>query len=67
MWTLVATSVISELGEMVDTYGISCGETMISDISLCKQEISEFVDLLNRLDASEIHAYELVENFLGRY
>lgn len=67
LWTLVATSVISELGETVETYGISCGETTIGDISLCKQEISEFVDLLNRLDASEIHAYELVENFLGRY
>lgn len=67
MWTLVATSVNSELGEMVETYGIRRGETIINDISLCKQEISEFVDLLNRLDASEIHAYELVENFLGRY
>lgn len=52
---------------MVETYGIRRGETIINDISLCKQEISEFVDLLNRLDASEIHAYELVENFLGRY
>lgn len=67
MWTLVATSVNSELGETVETYGIRRGETIINDISLCKQEISEFVDLLNRLDASEIHAYELVENFLGRY
>lgn len=67
MWTLVSTCVTSETGESVETYGISCGTTVIKDISVCKQEITEFVELLNRLDASEIHACDLVEDFLGRY
>lgn len=57
----------SELGETVETYGIRCGETVINDISLCKEEILHFVEQLNLLDASEIHAYDLVEDFLGKY
>lgn len=57
----------SESGESVETYGISRGKTVINDISLNKQEMIEFVELLNRLDASELHADELVEDFLGRY
>lgn len=67
MWTLVSAYVTSEAGESVETYGISCGKTVIKDISPNKQEIIEFVKLLNRLDASEVHAAELVEDFLGRY
>lgn len=67
MWTLNATYVLSELGEEVETYGISKNSTVISDISLCKQDILDFADLLNRLNASEVHAYDLVEDFLGRY
>lgn len=67
MWTLTAASVTSELGETVETYGIRCGDTIINDISLCKKEILDFVELLNRLGASEVHACELVEDFLGKY
>lgn len=67
MWTLTATAVTSELGEKVETYGICCGNTAINDISLCKEEILDFVELLNRLGASEVHACDLVEDFLGKY
>lgn len=67
MWRLVATDVTSELGETYITYGICRGATIIRDISIRKQDILDFVDMLNRLDASEVHAYDLVEDFLGRY
>lgn len=67
MWTLTATRVTSELGETVETYGIRCGGTVINDISLRKEEILDFVELLNRLGASEVHARDLVEDFLGKY
>lgn len=66
MWTLTSTFVTSELGETVETYGICCGDTVINDISLRKQEILDFVEMLNRLGASEIHACDLVEDFLGK-
>ncbi len=57
---------MTEDGRQVETYGLKCNSTVISDITLNKQEITEFAEQLNRLGASELHAYELVENFLGR-
>lgn len=65
MWRIVETKVFVE-GETTRSYGIGSENTEISDISVCKNEIEEFVSLLNRLCASEVHAYELVEDFLGR-
>ena len=53
-------------GETARSYGIGSENTEIIDISTHKEEIQEFVGLLNRLGASEVHAYELVEDFLGR-
>lgn len=66
LWTLTVTNVSSELGETVETYGIRRGDTVINDISLCKDDILYFVEQLNRLNASEIHACDLVEDFLGK-
>jgi len=66
MWNITESSVKSEDGGSVPTYGISCGETVINDLSVNKEEVEEFVGVLNRCGASEIHAYELAEDFLGR-
>ena len=67
MWKMISTRITDESGEEVETFGIRRGSTVVADISVHRSEIKEFVDLLNRLDASEIHAYELVEDFLGKY
>lgn len=67
MWKMISTRIQTESGNEVETYGISCGSTVVADVSLCKSEIQDFVELLNRLDASEIHARDLVEDFLGKY
>lgn len=67
MWELTTVRITAEDGREVETYGIRIGNTVIDDISPDKHEIIEFVRQLNRLGASEIHAYELVEDFLGRY
>ena len=56
----------AEDGTEITVYGVSIGSTVINDISADRQETEEFVRRLNRLGASEIHAYELVEDFLGR-
>ncbi len=61
MWTLTSCNT-----DGTKSYGIQKGETTINDISVNRAEIEEFVELLNRCDASEIHAYELVEDFLGK-
>ncbi len=66
MWKITKTRTTAENGEEVETYGIQIGNTVINDVSPCKHEIQDFVRRLNRLGASEIHAFELVEDFLGR-
>lgn len=66
MWQITTIRTTAESGEEIDTYGIQIGSTVINDISTDKQDIENFVRQLNRLGASEIHAYELVEDFLGR-
>lgn len=66
LWQIVLGTALSEDGRQVTTYGLECNSTVINDITLSEQEITEFAEQLNRLDASEIHAYELVENFLGK-
>lgn len=65
MWKITTTRTTAENGREIVTYGISAGATVINDISADKQEIEAFIRRLNRLGASEIHAYELVEDFLG--
>ena len=59
------TRTTAENGKEIVTYGVSIGSTVINDISADKQEIEDFIRRLNRLGASEIHAYELVEDFWG--
>ncbi len=66
MWDLTQSSVVAENGSTHETYGISKGSTVIRDISLNKKEILDFVKLLNTLDVSELHARDVVEDFLGR-
>ena len=66
VWQITETHTTAEDGREITVYGVSAGSTVINDISAEKQEIEEFVRRLNRLGASEIHAYELVEDFLGR-
>lgn len=65
MWRTIENVICLE-GKTSISYGISGKEIEIHDISTHKEEIDNFVELLNKLNASEIHAYELVEDFLGK-
>ncbi len=60
---------ITQDGKDYDSYGIEyCedGETKyIPDISTDREAASDFVNRLNCGDASSIHIYELVEDFLN--
>ncbi len=66
LWQIVFGTTVTNDGKQVETYGLKCNSTVIVDITTNKQDITEFAAQLNRLGASEIHAYELVENFLGK-
>lgn len=66
VWQITENRTTADNGKEYATYGVSIGETVINDISTDKHDIQEFVRRLNRLGASEIHAFELVEDFLGR-
>ena len=66
MWQMTEIRTTAEDGREITVYGVSIGSTVINDISADRREIEEFVRRLDRLGASEIHAYELVEDFLGK-
>lgn len=66
MWELTVTRAAAENGTELVTYGIRINATVINDLSPNRQKTEEFVRLLNRLGASEIHALELAEDFLGK-
>ncbi len=65
MWKIIETEVVLN-GEIVKTYGIESENVKISDISTYKSEVEKFVELLNEQNASEIHAYDLVSDFIER-
>lgn len=65
MWKITKTTIFSENGTEHDTYGISKGSITINDISLNKEKIENLVSLLNEMDLSEVHAHDVVENFLA--
>ncbi|MCH5208120.1 MAG: hypothetical protein J1F04_04495 [Oscillospiraceae bacterium] len=64
MWRVIEKEICVEDMTTI-SYGIAGASVEINDISTRKEEIEDFVRLLNKLEASEIHAYELVEDFLG--
>ena len=66
MWQIISDTITTEDGKHITTYGLKCNSTVIRDITLSKKEITVFTEQLNRLGASEVHAYDLVENFLGK-
>ena len=65
MWSITKIPIAAENGKALETYGICCGDTVVNDVSLRENEIETFVEKLNLFGASEIHAFDLVENFLG--
>ena len=65
LWKINETEIEIE-GKKVRTFGISANAVEIKDLSIHRGEVEKFIELLNRLEASEIHAYDLAEDFLLR-
>ncbi len=65
MWRIIEKE-IDLNGKSIKTYGIGAETIEINDISTHKSEVEKFVNLLNRLGASEMHAYDLADDFMER-
>lgn len=65
MWTINEKQYINEDGISYTGYGVTSGECRIEDITPSLAAITRFVDVLNRFEASQVHIYELVDDFLA--
>lgn len=65
MWKMTEKTFTTEDGESLTGYGVTSGECTIDDITPDQAAILRFIDALNRYDASPLHIYDLVENFLA--
>lgn len=64
MYKLNQSTVTDENNSEHDTYGITCGERTIKDISTDKQRIEALIELCNSLELSPIHLDDVIEDFL---
>ncbi len=65
MWEIVCSDIVTETGEVVKTYGIRNDYRIVYDLSVSREKIEDFVGRLNRYGASDIHAEDLIQDFLG--
>lgn len=65
MWKMTVDLLQTEDGTEYTGYGISGGSCVIPDISTDKKAVMEFVDKLNRFNASPINIADIVEDFLA--
>ena len=65
MWTITEKQYINEDGISYTGYGVTSGDCSIEDLTPSLSAINRFVEMLNRYEASQVHIYELAENFLA--
>ena len=49
-----------------DRYGIAGNGVSAADITTSREEIDELAELLNRNEVSEIHFFDVLEDWFGR-
>ena len=64
MLTLNKATIIDEDGKPIETYGITCGERKIKDISTDKQKVESLINLCNENNLSPIHLDDVIDDFL---
>ncbi len=65
MWTITEKQYTSDDGESYTGYGVAFGKCSVEDITPSRAAIIRFVEALNKYEASPVHIYELIENFLA--
>ena len=56
--------IINEDGKSIKTYGITCNDLIIKDISIDKQKVETLIDLCNKNQVSPIHLEDIIDDFL---
>ncbi len=64
MLTLNKSTIIDEDGNEIETYGITCGERVVKDISTDKQKVEVLIDKCNKNNVSPIHLDDIIDDFL---
>lgn len=64
MYILNESKITDEQGVVHTTYGITCGERVILDISTNKQSIESLIKKANKTGLSPIHLDDVIEDFL---
>jgi len=65
MWTITEKRYTSETGEHYTGYGVTFGECTVDDITPNRSAIDRLLAALNRYEASPLHIYDIIENFLA--
>lgn len=65
MWKITERQLTGEDGESYTAYGVTMGECTIDNITPNHTAIVRLTDELNRYEASPIHIYEILENYLA--
>lgn len=64
MYTLNESAITDEQGITHKTYGITCEERIILDISTNKQSTETLIKKANEMGLSPIHLDDVIEDFL---
>lgn len=64
MYKINQTTIKDEKNTSIITYGISYGNSKISDISTDKSKVEKLVSLCNKLNLSPAHINDVIEDFL---
>lgn len=65
MWEIISEARTTEDGVDYTAYGIRKQDFSLADVSADREEAERLIELLNKYDASPIHAADIVEDFLA--
>ncbi len=66
MWKLTENRMTDENGNIYTAYGFICGDVHVTDFSSLKEDAQNFLDLLNRMEVSPIHIYDVIEDYFAQ-
>jgi len=64
MLTINQATIIDEDGNSIKTYGITCENRVIKDISTDKKKVESLIKLCNENNLSPIHLDDVIDDFL---
>lgn len=62
MWHIITEQTTNEDNISYTAYGFRCGEYEVHDFTSLQDEAENFLTLLNRMEVSPMHIYEVIED-----